>query len=73
MITHLPEDPVEILSGIMAAESIAKNLHSAFWLHSVQPSTSLFLVKQAHSDFAMLADALGYSVAQKPAAAPAGD
>ena len=69
MIT-LPANHVEILNGRSKACDINEALIAAFWVHASDKDRSLFLLESAHQSFADLADALGYDIARREAAAP---
>lgn len=68
MNRQLPATAVEVLAGRHEAEHIAGHLNAAYWLHSRDDATALFLLEKAHEEFAALADALGYTIAPKAAA-----
>lgn len=68
---ELPKNAVDILSGkTTAAHSIVENIAAAYWMHGRDNGAALFLWNSVHTDFAQLADALGYTITRKEAAQP---
>lgn len=65
---ELPKNAVEILSGKTAAHHVTENIAAAYWMHGRDNDTALFLWNNVHTDFAQLADALGYTITRKEAA-----
>lgn len=63
----LPTEAVAVLAGQSKAKDISEGLFAAFWMHGRDDLTALYLLQQAHSDFADLADAMGYTIARKDA------
>lgn len=67
-MAELPENAVTILKGQHAARQITDNIAAAYWMHGRDNDTALFLWNNVHTDFAQLADALGYTIARKEVA-----
>lgn len=65
---ELPKNAVDILSGKTAAYHIMENIAAAYWFHGRDNGVAQFLWNNVHTDFAQLADALGYTIARKEAA-----
>lgn len=65
---ELPKNAVDILSGKTAAHRMVENIAAAYWMHGRDNDTALFLWNIVHTDFAQLADALGYTIARKDVA-----
>lgn len=66
---ELPKNAVDIISGkTSAAHAIVENITAAYWMHGRDNDTALFLWNNVHTDFAQLADALGYTITRKEAA-----
>lgn len=59
-----------MLKGRHHAQLIACTSEAAFWLHGRDNSTALYLLKQVHSYFREMADALGYDVTPRFEPAP---
>ena len=68
MTISLPKDAVAVLAGRHPAQQISYNIAAAYWLHGRDNDTALFLWNNVHTDFAQLADALGYTIARKEVA-----
>ena len=62
MSRALPADAATILDGRGNAVTLAQTLHTAFWMHSRDDGTALFLLNEAHREFAVLAAAMGYTI-----------
>ena len=63
---ELPKNAVDILRDkTAAAHSIVENITAAYWLHGRDNGAAQFLWNNVHTDFARLADALGYTIARK--------
>jgi hypothetical protein len=58
----LPQDPGDILNGRGNAVGIVQYLHTAYWLHSRDKETALFLLNSAHNELRELAAAMGYTL-----------
>ena len=67
-MTKLPKNAVDILRGKFTAHNVAENIAVAYWMHSRDNDTALFLWNIIHADFAQLADALGYTITRKEVA-----
>lgn len=65
---ELPKNAVDILSGKTSAHHMAESIAAAYWLHGRDNDTALFLWKNVHTEFAQVADALGYTIARKEVA-----
>lgn len=67
MTSHvtLPTVDTDVLAGRHEANNIAENLTAAYWLHSHDASTALYLLRGAHRDLAAMADAMGYTLTPK--------
>ena len=69
-MTHtLPDTAVELLKGKNHAEHIVEAMAVAYWMHGRDDHTAQYHLASIHEEFASLADALGYTVALKPAPA----
>lgn len=68
MTISLPKDAVTVLDGRHAAQQISENIAVTYWMHGRDNETALFLWNSVHTDFAQLADALGYTITRKEAA-----
>jgi hypothetical protein len=62
----LPADAVAVLAGRCEGRSISEILTAAYWLCGRDNATALYLLAQAHDQFAQMADAMGYTIARKP-------
>lgn len=65
---ELPKNAVDILRGKATAHHIAENIAAAYWMHGRDNDVALFLWNNVHTDFARLADALGYTITRKEVA-----
>ena len=65
----LPAVAIAVLDGHSKARDVSENLFAAYWMHSRDNFTALYLLQQAHSDLHELATAMGYTIT--PIAAPA--
>lgn len=61
----LPAEAIDILNGQTKARDVAEGLFAAYWMHGRENGTALYLLRQAHSDLADLADAMGYTITPK--------
>lgn len=62
MTRVLPENSTDVLAGRYEAEQINARLNAAFWLHGRDNATALFLLNEAHAEFAKLASEMGYTL-----------
>ena len=69
MTLTLPENNADLLLGRHEAASIAESCVIAFWLVGRDDVAALLHLEDVYSNFAALADKLGYDVSRK--AAPA--
>ena len=67
MTITLPTEAVDILAGRHNAVAISEALILAYWLHGRSDSAALHHLRAAHHEFAVLADAMGYTIASKEA------
>lgn len=65
MTITLPADKIDITAGQYEAEQIAKTLHAAYWMQGRADDAALYLLTEAHKQFAQMADAMGYTIARK--------
>jgi len=61
----LPAEAVAVLAGRHDAANLAEHLTAAYWMHGRDDGTALYLLREAHSDLAKLADAMGYTITPK--------
>lgn len=69
MTIKLPTQATDMLKGRHQAELIAGATNAAYWMHGRDNHTALYLLKQVHSYFREMADALGYDVTPRLEAA----
>ena len=65
MSRQLPAKAIDLLNGRHEAAQIAEKCSLAYWLHRRCNDTALMMVEQIHSDFAAMADALGYDIIER--------
>lgn len=65
---QLPATQIELLDGRYPARDISEALTLAYWMHSKGKADAEYHWDVAHTKFAELADALGYTIAIKEAA-----
>jgi hypothetical protein len=53
---------LKIASARLAAREVAECLHVYYWRVEMRDATTDYLLKEAHKEFAKLADALGYRI-----------
>ena len=61
----LPAEAIAVLAGRSNARELAEHLTAAYWMHGRNDGTALYLLREAHSDLAKLADAMGYTITPK--------
>ena len=61
----LPAEAVAIIDGHPNARALAEHLIAAYWMHGRNDGTALYLLREAHSDLAKVADAMGYTITPK--------
>ena len=65
MNRELPTNPVDLLNGRFQAANIAEHCAVAFWMHGRDNGTAMHHIEHIHSEFAALADALGYDIIER--------
>lgn len=65
MNRELPANAVDLLNGRNQASNIAEDCSIAFWMHGRDNGTALYHLEHIHSEFAALADALGYDITER--------
>lgn len=68
MTRPLPATQIELLDGRCPARDISEALTIAYWMHSKGTTDTQYHWNAAHTKFAQLADALGYTIAPKEVA-----
>lgn len=61
----LPAEAIDILNGQDKARDVAEKLLTAYWMHGRDNGTALYLLQEAHSDLAVLARKMGYTITPK--------
>ena len=59
---ELPRDKTDLCEARYHAASAAEHLFAAYWAADRNNGTALFLLTEAHSQFAKMAEALGYTI-----------
>lgn len=59
---ELPRDKTDLCEARYHAASAAEHLFAAYWAADRDNGTALFLLTEAHSQFAKMAEALGYTI-----------
>ena len=68
MSRELPTIAVDLLNGRHQAANITEHCSIAFWTHGRDNDCAMHHLRHIHSEFAVLADALGYDIIErKPA------
>ena len=71
MSRKLPANSVDLLNGRHQAAEIAESCQLAYWMHGRDDATAQYMLDRIHTDFAALADALGYDITERhPIAEP---
>lgn len=65
MSRKLPANSVDLLNGRHQAAEIAESCQLAYWLHGRDDGAAMHHLDRIHSDFAALADALGYDIIER--------
>ena len=71
MTLTLPENPRDLMDWRNLATNIADSFVGAFWVEDRIGNAALDHLKNAHDNFAALAEALGYDLSRKAAPAAA--
>jgi len=61
----LPKNNSDMLNGRHHAARIVEHCVVAFWMHGRDNGTALHHLEHIHSEFAALADALGYDIIER--------
>jgi len=62
---QLPANAVDLLNGRHQAANIAEHCAVAFWMHGRDNDCAMHHLGHIHSEFAALADALGYDITER--------
>jgi len=65
----LPIEAVTILAGRVTAFQIGETLHTAYWMHGRDSSTSHYMLNEAHKALHTLAAEMGYTLVPVAASA----
>ena len=65
MSRELPANSVDLLNGRHQAANIAEHCAVAFWMHGRDNDCARHHLDHIHSEFAALADALGYDITER--------